>query len=175
MVLYYETKHEYNHSFETASLAYLNRYPNPFAKHVKSVDTLEVYVKNDCLYVTKLLVKTGRLPGFIKPFLGNVLDSYIIENSIIDPKNKSIKSFTANIDHRKFIKVEEYLNYSSLSNHLTHVDYKVKFSSNFLGFTKRIEEWARNKFQNNIQNTREGLKFVMNKVNMKQNWRLENC
>lgn len=166
MVLYYETKHDYAHSFETASLAYLNRYPNPYAKHVKSVDTLEVFVKDECLHVKRLLVKTGRLPQFIKPFLGNALDSYIIENSIIDPKTKSIKSYTANIDHRKFIKVEEYLNYSSLSQQLTHVNYQVKFSSNFLGFAKRIEEWAQNRFQKNIQNTREGLKFVME--NMKK-------
>lgn len=168
MVLYYETNYDYNHSFETASLAYLNRYPNPFAKHVKSVDTLDVQLKDGCLHIKRLILKTGRLPQFIKPFLGNALDSYIVENSIIDPKRKTIKSYTANIDHRKFIKVEEYLNYSSKAKFNTNVDYKVKFSSNFLGFAKRIEEWARNKFHKNITNTTQGLSFVMNQLNRRK-------
>jgi hypothetical protein len=166
MVLYYETSHEYSHNFETTSLAYLNRYPNPYAKHVKSCDTLECYVdKEGCLRTTKLVVKTGRLPQFIKPFLGSSLDSWIIERSIIDPSSRTMKCYTANVDHRKFIKIEESLHYSSIKSNLsTVVNYEVKFSSNFLGFTKKIEEWSRNKFHNNLKNTREGLKFVMNKL-----------
>ena len=66
--------------FETTSLAYFNRYPNPYAKHVLSIDTIESYIDNQGqLCTTRLIVKTGRLPNFIKPILGNSLNSWIIE------------------------------------------------------------------------------------------------
>lgn len=176
MVLYFENQHRYNFDFETASLAFINRYPNPYSKHVLSVDTLESYVdKQGQLCTTRIIVKTGKLPKFIKPFLGVAnLNSWIIEKSIINPKTNTLVSYTSNIDHRKFIRVEEYLKYYSekedtsgtgLSS--TIVDSKVKFSSNLFGLKLRVEEWSHRRFMKNIQNTREGLNFVMMKVKEK--------
>lgn len=165
MVLYFETSHAYQHSFETVTLAYLNRYPNPYAKHVKSTDTLELFVDSEgCLRTTKMVVKTGRLPQFIKPFLGSSLDLYIIERSIINPQTQTMRTYLANVDHRKVIKVEEHLHYKTSVEGTTAVDLKVKFSSNFTGFKERIETWSKNKFLSNMNNTREGLKFVMNQL-----------
>ncbi|KAK6453930.1 PRELI-like family-domain-containing protein [Scheffersomyces xylosifermentans] len=168
MVLFFEHTQSYGHNFETASLAYLNRYPNPYAKHVLSSDTLESYIDDEGrLRTTRLVVKTGRLPQFIKPFLGNSLNSWIIEKSVVDPKSKILLSYTANVDHRKFIKVEEYLKYSCDDGKSTLVESKVKFSSNFVGFKQRIEQWSHNRFSSNMSNSREGLKFVMNKLKEK--------
>ena len=79
MVLYFENKHQFKFDFETTSF-YFNRYPNPY-KHVLSIDTIESYIDNQGqLCTTRLIVKTGRLPNFIKPILGNSLNSWIIEN-----------------------------------------------------------------------------------------------
>lgn len=165
MVLYFENRHSYAHSFDTVTLAYLNRYPNPYAKHVKSTDTLERFV-DDCgrLWTTKLVVKTGRLPKFIEPFLGKALDLWIIEKLVIDPKRQTMHTYTANVDHRRFIQVEERLDYTT-EHGVTTVDLKVKFSLNFTGFKQKIEQWLKNKFLSNMNNTREGLKFVMNQLN----------
>lgn len=176
MVLYFENQHRFNFDFETASLAFINRYPNPYAKHVLSVDTLESYVdKQGRLCTTRIIVKTGKLPKFIKPFLGVAnLNSWIIEKSIINPKTNTLISYTSNIDHRKFIRVEEYLKYSGGREQnsngalgTTIVDSKVKFSSNLFGLKLKIEEWSHKRFMKNIQNTREGLNFVMMKVKEK--------
>ncbi|KAK6198552.1 PRELI-like family-domain-containing protein [Scheffersomyces amazonensis] len=175
MVLFYETTHEYNHDFQTASLAYFNRYPNPYAKHVLSTDTIEQYIDKDgCLRVTRLVVKRGRLPQFIKPFLGSNLDSWIIEKSVTNPKSNTLLTYSANVDHRKFIKVEEYLKYSSSEGSKTLVEGKVKFSSNLIGFKQRIEEWSHRRFSSNINNTREGLKYVMNRLQQAKGWKVEN-
>mmetsp|Transcript_3495 Transcript_3495/g.3402 ORF Transcript_3495/g.3402 Transcript_3495/m.3402 type:complete len:178 (-) Transcript_3495:130-663(-) len=166
MVQVFENAHVFNHDFHTVSLAYLNRYPNPYAKHVLSIDTLERYVdSNGCLRTTKVIVKTGRLPKFIKPFLGTHLDSWIIEKTIINPKTNKMLSYTSNVDHRKFIRVEEYLKYSADSPFSTLVESKVRFSSNLFGFKQKIEEWSRNKFSSNLANSREGLKYVVDKLN----------
>lgn len=246
MVQFFESNHAYQHDFKTVSMAYLNRYPNPYAKHVLSSDVLESYIDSDgCLRQTRLVVKTGRLPNFIKPFLGDNLNSWIIEKIIVNPKTQRLNSYTSNIDHHKFIRVEEYLTFSGnqspedqaanvistsapsspaeisseeycdlkachnkasyttnfggrlfsnlkkpftyfsrsktnnttvvatggepelpvVSNGIvTTVHGKVKFSSNLFGFKQRIEQWSHKRFSSNMSNSREGLKYVMNRL-----------
>ncbi|KAI5961901.1 uncharacterized protein KGF55_003872 [Candida pseudojiufengensis] len=171
MVLYFENKIQYNFDFETTTLAHLNRYPNPYAKHVLSVDTLDSHIdKEGQLNITRIIVKTGRLPKFVRPFLGSTnLNSWIIEKLIINPKTKTMKSYTSNIDHRKFIRIEEFLNFQtdkSLLN-LIECNAKVKFSSNLIGLKSKIEEWSHQKFSKNINNSRDGLTYVMNKMKEK--------
>lgn len=162
MVLLLNNHHVYNHNFETSTTAYLNRYPNPFAKHVLSCDTLECFVDDQGhLRLTRFIVKTGRLPKFIKPLLGSSLNSCIIEKMVINPKLKKMLCYTSNVDHTKFIKIEEYLNYSILDSN-TLVKSKVKFSSNLIGFKQKIENWSHQKFNSNMKNTVNGLNYVMN-------------
>lgn len=169
MVQVFEGLHIFNYDFPTVSFAYLNRYPNPFAKHVLSIDTLDYNVDElGRLSTTRLIVKTGRLPSFIKPFLGSSLNSWIIEKTLIDPKTNQMRTYTSNIDHRKFIRVEEYLNYSAISPTSTQVQMKVKFSSNFIGFKQKIEEWSHKRFSTNLANSREGLKYVISQLNDKK-------
>lgn len=165
MVQIFEGFHVFNHDFNTATLAYLNRYPNPYAKHVLSCDTLESYVDSDGnLRTTKLVIKQGRLPGFIKPFLGSSLQSWILEKSVINPKTKLMMTYTSNIDHRKFIRVEEYLTYDGSDGVTTSVHGRVRFTSNLVGFKNKIEDWSHNRFSANFKNSREGLKYVMNQL-----------
>ncbi|EGV61529.1 Msf1-domain-containing protein [Yamadazyma tenuis] len=165
MVQIYKNEHIYPHDFKTVSLAYLNRYPNPYAKHVLSIDTLDTHVDNNGnLVITKLMVKTGPLPMFIKPFLGSNLNSWILEKTIINPQTKRLMTYSANIDHRKFIKVEEFLYYSEIDEYSTQLKSKVKFSSNLIGFKQRIEDWSKHRFASNIEKSRHGLTFVMNEL-----------
>lgn len=163
MVQLLSTTQAYDVDFATASTAYLNRYPNPYAKHVLSSDTIETYVDDlGRLRTTRLVVKTGALPDFIKPFLGDKLNSWILEKSIIDPKSKKVWTYSANVDHRRFVKIEEYVNYDTTDENTT-LQVQVRFSSNFIGFKKRIEQWSRDKFHLNLGNSREGFMYVMNK------------
>lgn len=164
-------KHDfvYNYDFPTVSYAYLNRYPNPYASHVLTVDTLESFVDDKGnLRLTKLIMKTGRLPKFIKPFLGTNLNSWIIEKTIINPKGHKLLTYSANIDHRKFIKVEEFLTFTQLDRFTTVAHCLVKFSSNYIGLKQKIEEWGRNKFSANVEISKKGLSFVMSEVKAKK-------
>lgn len=173
MVQVFENSHTFSHDFKTVTFAYLNRYPNPYALHVLSQDTLETKVDADgCLQTTKFIIKRGRLPKFMMPFLGGSLDSWIIEKTYINPKTETMLTYTSNIDHRKFIRVEEFLRYTgNKDGETTNVVSKVKFSSNLIGFKQRIEEWSRNKFSKNFSNSREGLKFVMNRFKESSSWK----
>lgn len=163
MVQVISTSYTYNFDFLTATVAYLNKYPNPYAKHVLSSDTIENYVDSEGrLRTTRLVVKTGLLPDFIKPLLGKSLDSWIIEKSVIDPKDQTMLVYTSNVDHRRFVKVEELLKYHC-DGTTTSLGVNVKISSNLFGFKQKIEQWSRDKFRLNMQNSRQGLMYVMTK------------
>ncbi|GME76666.1 unnamed protein product [[Candida] boidinii] len=165
MVLFQKNTHTFKHDFETATLAYFNRYPNPFASHVLSTDTIEKFIdEQGKLHQTKLIWKTGRLPKWVKPFLGKISRSLIIEKSIVDPVNKTMKTYTSNLDHTSIIRIEEFTKYQYDSDeNVTKSTCTVKFSSGFKGFgvKDRIEKWSYSKFAENLSRSREGLKFVM--------------
>lgn len=162
MVKNFESDYEYKHDFKTSTLAHINRYPNPYSKHVLSSDTLDKFIdENGCLFITRVFVKKGRLPQFIVPFLGTTLNSWIIEKIMINPSSKTMYSYTSNIDFRKFIRIEEHLKFTKKESH-TYVQGKVKFTSNFIGFSRRIELWCHNKFSSNLKNSRKGVTHVMN-------------
>ena len=57
------------------------------------------------------------------------------------------------------------MKYSADSPFSTLVESKVRFSSNLFGFKQKIEEWSRNRFSSNMANSREGLKYVVDKLN----------
>ncbi|KAM9914962.1 hypothetical protein OXX69_000152 [Metschnikowia pulcherrima] len=163
MVQIFKSSQFYDFDFKNTSVAYLNRYPNPYAKHVLSSDTIECYVDSEGrLNTTRLVVKKGSLPDFIKPFLGQSLESWVIEKSIIDRNSQKVLAYSANVDHRRFIKIQEFLTYDCSSGS-TNLQVNVRFSSNFFGLKRKIEQWSRDKFTNNLSNHREGFIYVMNK------------
>jgi hypothetical protein len=173
MVLYYKNSHTYEHNFEIVTLAYFNRYPNPYSTHVKSTDTIDVFIdEHGRLNQIKLIKKSGRLPQFVKPFLGKITTSWIIENTIVDPKSKEMITYNCNLDHRKIIRVEEFNTYKfDFNKKVTNSHVTVKFSSGFshkfglgLNIKDRIENWSKNKFSSNLIRSREGLNIVMNSV-----------
>lgn len=173
MVLYFKSSHTFEHNFEIVTLAYFNRYPNPYSTHVKSTDTIDIFVdKNGKLNQIKLIKKSGRLPNFIKPFLGKITTSWIIERTIVDPISMEMETYNCNLDHRKIIRVEELNSYKyDFEDNVTNSNVTVKFSSGFshrfglgIGIKDRIENWSKNKFSSNLMRSREGLKIVMDSV-----------
>ncbi|VVT46552.1 uncharacterized protein SAPINGB_P001270 [Magnusiomyces paraingens] len=192
MVLTYSTFHEFNYNFSTVTLAFFNRYPNPYATHVISADTISQKIQDQKLYTTRLIRKNGRLPKFIMPFLGKVAESWIVEYSVVDPVNQTMKTWTSNLEHRGVLKVEEQTEYkavvptdisnSNSSNHnnnnnnnnnknalMTAATYNVLFSSNFgrWGIRDRIESWSLSKFRENVQKSRRGMAYVMERMREK--------
>lgn len=164
MVLWFKTVHDYDFNFETATLAFFNKYPNPYASHVESVDTVDRQVIDGRLHTTRLIRKRGKLPRWVKPFLGKISHSWIVEKTVLDPQTKEMTAYQRNLDHTRIIRVEEYttFRYEEPEN-MTRVSYRVKFSSGFKGFgvKNRIEAWSHSRFQENIKNTRLGMAYVM--------------
>lgn len=167
MVLWQKNSHIFSDDFTTVSLAFFNRYPNPYSSHVRSIDTLDRYLDTDGnMYTTRLIKKIGKLPKWVKPLLSGITDSWVIEESIVNPSTKTLQTYTRNLDHTNIVKVEEYTDYEFDSvNQCTLVNSKVKFSSGFkFGVRSRIENWSLNRFDENIKKSRLGMSFVMEQV-----------
>ncbi|BEI79909.1 hypothetical protein CcaverHIS002_0104380 [Cutaneotrichosporon cavernicola] len=94
MVQFYRKTHTYPEPPPTPLLAFFLRYPNPFARHVLSVDVLERTVDPSTgrIKTVRLILKRGIVPQWASKFLpvakasgGRGLDAWVLEESVVDP------------------------------------------------------------------------------------------
>ncbi|VVC89178.1 unnamed protein product [Leptidea sinapis] len=100
MARYFENTTVFNFSWDQVALGYWRRYPNPQSSHVLSEDTWCRYVKDGCLYTKRLLTKTNRVPKWGERFF-NAKSVKIVEESIVDPKEKVLITYTRNLGYTK--------------------------------------------------------------------------
>ena len=87
---YYGTTHRHPFKWDEVASAIFMRYPNPFATHVLSEDTLHrELVNGDILYSRRFLTKTNRLPKWGERFFANLKKFVpLVEESHIDRGSK---------------------------------------------------------------------------------------
>ncbi|OWJ99366.1 hypothetical protein Celaphus_00009493 [Cervus elaphus hippelaphus] len=92
-------------SWDQVFAAFWQRYPNPCSKHALMEDIVHREVTSD----QKLLTKTNRMPCWAERlFPASVAHSvYFLEDSIVDPGNQTMATFTWNINHTQLMVVEE--------------------------------------------------------------------
>ena len=89
------------------SLAYFLRYPNPYAGHILSCDVVSrEFTSAGTLLTTRLILKRGSLPRWARQLI-NRSESWVIEESEVDPLGKVVRSTTRNLDHVKIVRVQE--------------------------------------------------------------------
>jgi hypothetical protein len=90
------------------SLAYFLRYPNPYASHVVSCDVISrTHTQSGNLLTRRLLLKRGALPRWAPQGIVSRAETWIIEESEVDPTGKTVTCRTKNLDHVKVLQVEE--------------------------------------------------------------------
>lgn len=144
---------------------------SPHSQHVLSADTVHQEVDSQGrLRIDRLIRKRGKLPAFIRPFLGSVSESWVLETSIVDPHNLELKSWARNLDHTRFLRVDDISIYTSPSASAmsTKVHHQVLFTSNLNTFLRdRIEQWSYRQFKARAASSREGMSFVMQQLREK--------
>ncbi|CAB4253815.1 similar to Saccharomyces cerevisiae YLR193C UPS1 Mitochondrial intermembrane space protein that regulates mitochondrial cardiolipin levels [Maudiozyma barnettii] len=168
MVLFHANAHIFQNDFNSVTSVVFNKYPNPYANHVLSVDTIDRKVdENGNLLTTRLIRKKGKLPKWIEYIVGSrITESWMIEFTMVDPKKKIMKSFNRNIDHVRLLQVEEYTTYQydEIPKH-TVVNSKVKFTSGFhVGIRSKIEKMSLSRFESGVEKSRLGMALVMKRV-----------
>lgn len=103
MAKYYENSTVFHYNWEQMLQGFWKRYPNPYSTHVLSEDTIQREIRPDGkLYSKRVLTKTNRVPKWGERFF-KAKFVCIIEESLVDPKSKTLTTHTRNIGFNKIM------------------------------------------------------------------------
>ncbi|KLO19984.1 MSF1-domain-containing protein [Schizopora paradoxa] len=153
----------YDDPWSIVSLAFFLRYPNPYAAHVLSCDVISRNVTPEGTLQTKrLILKRGATPKWFPRGIVSRAESWVVEESEVDPFGRVVNCTTRNLDHVKVMQVVESTELRATPDGNTMQTTQARFVSGFgWGLTKRIESHGLNKFKANIQRSREGVSLVL--------------
>ncbi|WVR03474.1 hypothetical protein IAU60_000465 [Kwoniella sp. DSM 27419] len=190
MVQVYRKTHEYPDPPATPLLAFFLRYPNPFARHVLSVDVLSRTVNPTTgqIHTTRLILKRGILPKWATRWLPNAassggrgLDAWILEESVVDPpgwgrglsdvedeygRQPRLRVQQGNLNHRKLMHVIEggelRAGPSGTTLHHTTAEFRSYLGGAWSSMIRnRIEQWGVGKFEKNSEHSRQGMSLIL--------------
>ena len=99
------------------SLAFFLRYPNPYAAHVLSCDVVSrTFSPEGALRTTRLILKRGAIPRWAPQGIIQRAESWILEESEVDPLGKVVRCSTRNLDHVKIVRVQETQTFRQMSD-----------------------------------------------------------
>ncbi|OQS00108.1 hypothetical protein THRCLA_21748 [Thraustotheca clavata] len=112
MVLNQKTEHTYPYSWDVVSRAFWNKYPNAKLSHVERVDVLNRYIDSEGRLHSARLAKCtqNNMPSWAESILGKY--SYVYEETICDPVNKTLQLKSTNLSYRSVATVNEVCLYT---------------------------------------------------------------
>lgn len=120
------------------------------------------------MHVERLIRKKGRLPSFVRPFLGSISDAWILETSIVDPSTCTLTSWTRNLDHKLFLQVNDVTKYTATDLTVGRVsaEHSMSFVSSFgkWGIKDKIENWSYSQCKDRLMRSRQGMSYVMEQL-----------
>ncbi|PCH33348.1 MSF1-domain-containing protein [Wolfiporia cocos MD-104 SS10] len=162
---FYSQAFLYDDPWSIVSYAFFMRYPNPFASHVLSCDVISRDVSpSGSLITTRLILKSGSLPKWAQGLVGRA-ESWIIEESEVDPAGRVVRCVTKNLDHVKVMRVEERITLQQTDDGRTLQNTEARFVSGIgWGLTKKIESHGLARFKANIQRSRQGFSMILDLI-----------
>lgn len=148
-------------SFTSVAKAFFRRYPNPFSKHVLSEDVISRTIDPTTgnLYTVRLISKTNKKPAWMD-FIGESI-AYVVEESIVDPKQQRILTRTRNINLATYLSVIEFCNYHPTPDGTaTELCARAVIQSP-LTIGRLAEGFGLQRYLNNVSKATEGLKWVL--------------
>jgi len=169
---YYNTEHVHNYAWEQVAQAIFQRYPNPFASHVLSEDTVFREMRGGILYSRRFLTKTNKVPKWGERWLSGFARRVpLVEESFVDRNTKSVTTYTRNVGLSSFMSVAEKVTYKvNPENPSTTVAVKEFWvESRFYGLRSAIKSFGIERFKTNCEKATEGFNFVLEKLQKQQN------
>jgi len=164
MVLFHQSEHMFRYSWDQVSKAFWCRYPNPQSKHVLTEDVISRKVDSSGKLLTKrLLSKTTKAPKWAeKVGLVQSRVCFIIEESIVDPVNKLLTTYTKNIGMKNILCVDEKVIYKSANDarHTNMIRY-ARFESKMYGLSRPIQAFGLERFKSSIHKAANGFQTVL--------------
>ncbi|KAK7468552.1 hypothetical protein VKT23_003057 [Stygiomarasmius scandens] len=161
---FYAQSFLYDDPWPIVSLAYFLRYPNPLASHIVSCDVISRnQTPSGTLLTTRLILKRGSLPRWAPKGIISRAESWVIEESEVDPFGKVVRCTTKNLEFTKVMKMEESVVLQQTPDGNTLQTSEARVLSGFgWGLTKRIESHGVNRFKAHVQRSREGISLILN-------------
>lgn len=78
-----------------------------YSKHVLTEDTIHREIRGGRLFTKRLLSKTNSIPKWAERFI-TTRHVHIVEESVVDPKNKLLITYTRNLGYAK-VMVSQFL------------------------------------------------------------------
>ncbi|XP_069571514.1 PRELI domain-containing protein 1, mitochondrial-like [Brachyistius frenatus] len=166
MVKYFCNSTDIRSTWDSVVSAFWQRYPNPFSTHVLTEDVVYREVTADHrLLSRRLLMKTNRLPRWAESIFpaGMSRSVYIIEDSIVDPVNRKLTTYTWNLNHTTLMSVEERCVFQDSVEQpaTTQLKRQAWISSSIYGFSKPIQEFGLARLKSNQVKAMKGLEYAL--------------
>lgn len=169
MVKYFSCVGFLKGTWDQVSAAFWQRYPNPYSNHVLTEDIVFREVTPDNrLLSRRLLTKTSRAPRWAEKFLPSHMarKAYIIEDSVVDPNNRTMVTLTWNISHARVMSVEERCVYkvNPDNSNWTEIKREAWISSSLYGLSRAVQEFGLARFKSSVTKTMKGFEYVLAKM-----------
>merc|ERR1712223_825949 len=150
----------------------MGRYPNPFARHVLSEDTVHrELLTGGTLYTRRFITKTNKVPSWGEKYLSRLARKVpLMEESFIDTKEKIITMYTRSVGFGSFMTATEKVVYQASSENPEHT-VAVKSAwveSSFYGLRTAIKNFGIERFKKNCVKATEGFNYVLEKFSRQQ-------
>ncbi|XP_069678249.1 protein preli-like [Periplaneta americana] len=162
MVKYFESTSIFHFSWDQVAQGFWKRYPNPHSNHVLSEDTVFREVRDNKLFTKRLLTKTNRVPKWGERFV-NSRTVKIVEESIVDPKEKILVTYTRNIGYVRVMSIVEKVVYkvSKENPNWTVAERSAWIDSQVFGFGRAIQAFGLDRFRKNCHQMIGGFNYVL--------------
>ncbi|KAH8100483.1 MSF1-domain-containing protein [Cristinia sonorae] len=156
----------YDDPWSTVAFAFFLRYPNPYASHILTCDVVSRDVTpSGSLVTTRLILKKGSLPRWAPQGIIKKAETWVVEETEVDPEGRVVRCVTKNLDHVKALRVEERVTLRQTEDNKTLQQTQANFVSGFgWGLTKRIESHGLARFKAHMHRSREGISLIVDLI-----------
>lgn len=173
MAHYFNTEHVHPFSWDQVAQAIFHRYPNPFANHVLSEDTVHrELISGTILYSRRFLTKTNKVPSWGEKWLSGLTRHVpLMEESFVNIKTKTITTYTRSVGYATFMTAIEKVVYRVCPENPNHtVALKQAWvESNLYGLRSAIKKFGIERFKKNCVKATDGFNFVLERFHTRQN------
>ena len=162
MPRYFEATTIFNFTWDQVARAFWQKYPNPNSKHVLTEDTVIREVRSGKLFSKRLIRKTNPSPKWAEHFI-TTKNVNIVEESIVDPKNKTLTTYTRNLGYLKVMSITEKVIYKESEEHpgKTIAIRSAWIDSQIKGFGRAICAFGYERFKKNCNKMVGGFNYVL--------------
>ncbi|XP_037535362.1 PRELI domain containing protein 3B [Nematolebias whitei] len=163
------SEYTFNHPWEMVTKAAMQKYPNPMNPSVVGVDVLDRSVdQQGRLHSKRLLSTEWGLPSIVKSLIGITRTcTYIQEQSVIDPNQKTFELQSTNISFTNMVSVDEKLTYKPHPDNpeKTILTQEAIISVKGVSLSSYLEGVMASSISTNAGKGREAMEWVIRRLN----------